>query len=50
MANYVSQQTATQTAVATLMKSVYMQMAAALTITGLVSYFLSNLEEHLISI
>lgn len=42
MANYVSQQTATQTAAATLMKSVYMQMAAALTITGLVSYFLSN--------
>ena len=42
MANYVSQQTATQTAAATLMKSVYIQMAAALTITGLVSYFLSN--------
>lgn len=42
MENYVSQQTATQTAAATLMKSVYMQMAAALTITGLVSYFLSN--------
>lgn len=42
MANFVSQQTAAQSAAATLMKSVYMQMAAALAITGLVSYFLSN--------
>lgn len=42
MANFVSSQTATQSVVATLFKSVYMQMAAALTVTGLVSYFLSQ--------
>lgn len=42
MANYVSSQTAQESAVATLFKSLYMQMAAALTVTGLVSYFLSQ--------
>ena len=42
MANYVSQQTAADVAVSTLLKSVYMQMAAALSITGLVAYFLSQ--------
>lgn len=42
MTNYVSSQTAQQTAVATLFKSLYMQMAAALTVTGLVAYFLSQ--------
>ena len=44
MANYVSAQTAQQSAVATLFKSLYMQMAAALTVTGLVSYFLAQSE------
>lgn len=42
MANYVSQQTAANVAVSSLFKSVYMQMAAALSITGLVAYFLSQ--------
>ncbi|MBQ8366378.1 MAG: Bax inhibitor-1/YccA family protein [Alistipes sp.] len=42
MANYVSSQTAQESAVATLFKSLYMQMAAALTVTGLVAYFLSQ--------
>lgn len=42
MANYVSSQTASQSAASTLLKSVYMQMAAALTVTGLVAYFLSE--------
>lgn len=44
MTNYVSSQTAQQSAVATLFKSLYMQMAAALTVTGLVAYFLSQSE------
>lgn len=42
MANYVSHQTAAEAAVSALFKSVYMQMAAALSITGLVAYFLSQ--------
>lgn len=42
MANYVSAQTAQESAVATLFKSLYMQMAAALTVTGLVAYFLAQ--------
>jgi FtsH-binding integral membrane protein len=42
MANYISHQTAAEAAVSTLFKSVYMQMAAALSITGLVAYFLSQ--------
>ncbi|MBQ8492908.1 MAG: Bax inhibitor-1/YccA family protein [Alistipes sp.] len=42
MANYVSTQTAAESAVATLFKSLYMQMAAALTVTGLTAYFLSQ--------
>lgn len=42
MAQYVTSQTAAESAVATLFKSLYMQMAAALTITGLVAYFLSE--------
>lgn len=42
MANYVSHQTAAEVAVSALFKSVYMQMAAALSITGLVAYFLSQ--------
>ena len=41
MAQYVTSQTAAESAAATLFKSLYMQMAAALTITGLVAYFLS---------
>lgn len=44
MANYVSHQTAADVAVSSLLKSVYMQMAAALSITGLVAYFLSQSE------
>lgn len=42
MANYVSQQTVAGVTVSSLIKSVYMQMAAALSITGLVAYFLSQ--------
>ncbi len=42
MAQYVTSQTAAESAAATLFKSLYMQMAAALTITGLVAYFLSG--------
>ena len=43
MANFVStHQSATASAVSTLLKSVYLQMAAALTVTGLVAYFLSE--------
>ena len=45
MANYVSQHTATDVAVSALFKSVYMQMAAALSITGLVAYFLSQSQD-----
>ncbi|MBR2368028.1 MAG: Bax inhibitor-1/YccA family protein [Alistipes sp.] len=42
MANYVSTQSSAQSLVSTLFKSVYLQMAAALTITGLTAYFLSG--------
>ncbi|MBO7189175.1 MAG: Bax inhibitor-1/YccA family protein [Alistipes sp.] len=43
MANFVStHQSAKSSAVATLLKSVYMQMAAALSVTGIVAYFLSQ--------
>ena len=42
MANYVSSaQSAQASAVSTLLKSLYLQMAAALTVTGIVAYFLS---------
>ncbi|MBO7185597.1 MAG: Bax inhibitor-1/YccA family protein [Alistipes sp.] len=42
MANYSTTNVAGTTAVSTLLKSVYLQMAAALSITGLVAYFLSQ--------
>jgi FtsH-binding integral membrane protein len=43
MANFVStHQSARSGAVATLLKSVYLQMAAALSVTGIVAYFLSQ--------
>lgn len=43
MANFVStHESASSSAVSTLLKSVYMQMAAALSVTGLVAYFLSE--------
>jgi FtsH-binding integral membrane protein len=42
MANYSATNVAGTTAVSTLLKSVYLQMAAALSITGLVAYFLSQ--------
>ena len=43
MANFVStHQSAKSSAVATLLKSVYMQMAAALSVTGIVAYFLAQ--------
>ena len=48
MANYVSQHTATDVAVSALFKSVYMQLAAALSITGLVAYFLSQSQDFCI--
>ncbi len=42
MASYVSSGTATSSAVSTLLKSLYMQMAAALTVTGITAYFLAS--------
>ena len=42
MANYSATNVAGTTAVSTLLKSVYLQRAAALSITGLVAYFLSQ--------
>lgn len=42
MTNYTTTGTSSSTAVGALLKSVYLQMAAALTITGLVAYFLAN--------
>lgn len=42
MANFSTTQSATQSLTSTLFKSLYMQMSAALTITGLVAYFLSQ--------
>ena len=43
MANFVStHQSASSSAIATLLKSVYLQMAAALSVTGIVAYFLSQ--------
>ena len=44
MANYVTSEARAQSMVATLFKSLYMQMAAALTVTGLTAYFLSQSE------
>ena len=46
MSNYTSTQTATQSLTATLFKSLYLQMSAALTITGLVAYFLSQSQAY----
>lgn len=42
MTHYASTETRTQSMVSTLFKSLYMQMAAALTVTGLTAYFVSN--------
>ncbi|MBQ3043651.1 MAG: Bax inhibitor-1/YccA family protein [Alistipes sp.] len=42
MANYVTTKTAEQSLVSALFKSLYMQMAAALTITGLTAWFVAN--------
>ena len=42
MTNYASSTTATQSMVSALFKSLYMQMAAALTITGLTAYLLAG--------
>lgn len=42
MAHFTSTKTVTESLTATLFKSLYMQMSAALTITGLVAYFLSQ--------
>lgn len=47
MANYSSTQTATQSLTSMLFKSLYMQMSAALTITGLVAYFLSQSDAYI---
>lgn len=46
----VSRQVSRQSAVATLFKSVYMQMAAALTITGLTAYFIGSSPDMLAAI
>lgn len=42
MTNYSTAQSQTQSMIASLFKSMYMQMAAALTLTGITSYFLSQ--------
>lgn len=42
MTQYATTEARTQTMVSTLFKSLYMQMAAALTVTGLTAYFLSQ--------
>ena len=42
MTHYATTEARTQTMVSTLFKSLYMQMAAALTVTGLTAYFLSQ--------
>lgn len=47
MAHYTSTKTVSQSLTATLFKSLYMQMSAALTITGLVAYFLSQSDAYL---
>ena len=44
MANYVTSEARSQSMIASLFKSLYMQMAAALTVTGLTAYFLSQSE------
>ena len=44
MANYVTSETRTQSMVSTLFKSLYMQMAAALAVTGITAYFTSQSE------
>lgn len=47
MSNYTSTQTASQSLTSTLFKSLYLQMSAALTITGLVAYFLSQSQAYI---
>jgi FtsH-binding integral membrane protein len=47
MANFSSTQTVTQSLTSTLFKSLYLQMSAALTITGLVAYFLSQSQAYI---
>ena len=42
MTNYTTAQSQSQSMVASLFKSMYMQMAAALTLTGVTAYFLSQ--------
>lgn len=44
MTNYTTAASQTQAMVASLFKSMYMQMAAALTLTGITAYFLSRSE------
>ena len=44
MANYVTSEARSQVMISTLFKSLYMQMAAALTVTGLTAYFTSQSE------
>lgn len=42
MTNYTTAQSHSQSIISSLFKSMYMQMAAALTLTGITAYFLSN--------
>lgn len=42
MTNYTTAQSHSQSVISSLFKSMYMQMAAALTLTGITAYFLSN--------
>lgn len=44
MTNYTTAQSQAQSMLSTLFKSMYMQMAAALTLTGITAYFLSQSE------
>lgn len=47
MTNYSTTRYVDESAIATLFKSTYMQMAAALTVTGLVAYFLASSSAYL---
>ena len=42
MTNYTSAQSISPSTVSALFKSLYLQMAAALTLTGITAYFLSE--------
>ncbi len=47
MTNYTTAQSHSQSIISSLFKSMYMQMAAALTLTGITAYFLSNSDDFM---